>query len=247
SARRARHRALARTTEPSPPPVGKGRWAWVAAAAVLVAVVLFVVFGDWRSPEPEGGEIAESTNQAAAAVEAGADPGASNEQEPPDDETPADQEAESVGAPAEQDVPEVAVPAAAIETETDEQPAAQESVVSPPRNEVVEKPPKATPSSWQDPKIGMRFRYIPSGSFTMGSPENEPGRDDDETQHEVTLTRAFWMAETEVTQAQWRTVMRTDPSRFARCGDECPVERVSWYDAVTFANRLSEMNGYENC
>ncbi|MCP4656588.1 MAG: SUMF1/EgtB/PvdO family nonheme iron enzyme, partial [bacterium] len=103
------------------------------------------------------------------------------------------------------------------------------------------------PEPWKDPTTGMRFRLIPRGSFTMGSPESEPGRFGDETQHKVTLTRAFRMAATEVTQAQWRAVMGNDPSYFASCGDECPVEMVSWYDAVAFANRLSKSSNFETC
>ena len=46
----------------------------------------------------------------------------------------------------------------------------------------------------------MTFRYVPAGSFLMGSPKDEVGRDGDETRREVTLTRGFWMAETETTQ-----------------------------------------------
>ena len=85
-----------------------------------------------------------------------------------------------------------------------------------------------------------------AGTFTMGSPENEPGRSDNEKQHPVTLTRHLWVMETEVTRAQWTAVMGTDPSYFKRA-DDLPVERVSWYDAVTFANKLSKMEGLSAC
>ncbi|MBQ4144399.1 MAG: protein kinase, partial [Thermoguttaceae bacterium] len=57
--------------------------------------------------------------------------------------------------------------------------------------------------------IEYAFRWCPAGTFTMGSPEDEPGRFDIETQHSVTLTRGFWMLETEVTQAMWESVMGT--------------------------------------
>ena len=57
--------------------------------------------------------------------------------------------------------------------------------------------------------VKFAFRFCPAGSFMMGSPESEEGRDDDETQHRVTLTKGFWMLETEVTQAQWKAVMGT--------------------------------------
>ena len=59
--------------------------------------------------------------------------------------------------------------------------------------------PVAAPSpgaGWRDPVLGMPFRYAPPGTFTMGSPEGEPGRDGDEVRHEVTLTRGFWIGET---------------------------------------------------
>ncbi len=95
--------------------------------------------------------------------------------------------------------------------------------------------------------LGMRFRYIPGGRFQMGSPKTETERDDDENLHEVKLNHGFWMGETEVTQAQWRELMQTDPSRFEECGDDCPVERVNWYEAVEFANRRSDRAGLAKC
>ena len=100
---------------------------------------------------------------------------------------------------------------------------------------------------WVDSGIGMRFRYIPAGSFEMGSPSSEPERSPDERQHRVTLTRGYWMGETEVTQAQWRAVMGTNPSHFSSCGDNCPVEQVSWFDAVAFANAMSRKVGLPEC
>ena len=101
--------------------------------------------------------------------------------------------------------------------------------------------------AWTDPAVGMRFRYIPAGSFEMGSPSSEAGRSTDERQQRVTITRGYWMGETEVTQGEWRAVMGTNPSRFSSCGDSCPVEQVSWLDAVEFANRLSRKAGLAEC
>lgn len=73
----------------------------------------------------------------------------------------------------------------------------------------------------------------------MGSPDSEHARNPDETLHAVTLTHGFWLADTPVTQALWKAVMGTNPSRFL--GDERPVENIGWDDAQAFiqqANRL---------
>ncbi len=84
---------------------------------------------------------------------------------------------------------------------------------------------------------------IPAGRFTMGSPDSEEGRGNDEKQHEVVISRPFLAAKHEVTQGLWSAVMGSNPSHFDKCGDDCPVEYVSWYDAVKFCNRLSESEG----
>ena len=69
----------------------------------------------------------------------------------------------------------------------------------------------------------------------MGSPSSEEGRYPDETQHEVVLTRGFFLAETECTQRQWEEVMGGNPSGFE--GADRPVEWVSWEEAVTFCRK----------
>ncbi len=104
-------------------------------------------------------------------------------------------------------------------------------------------PEPATTATVITTPSGIRMVRIPEGTFVMGSPESEPGRDGDEIQHEVTLSRPFYLGVTEVTQGQWRAVMGENPSRFRACGDSCPVEMVSWRDAVIFCNRLSELEG----
>ena len=93
---------------------------------------------------------------------------------------------------------------------------------------------------WADIRVGgatVRLRYVAPGSFTMGSPVSEEGRFDNETQHEVMLTRGYWLGETEVTQAVWKAVMKGNPSRFK--GDDLPVEGVSWKDVQEFLTRLN--------
>ena len=87
----------------------------------------------------------------------------------------------------------------------------------------------------------MTFVYIKPGSFMMGSPEDEPQRDEDEQQHRVALTKGFYLQTTEVTQGQWKAVMESDPSEFKDCGDDCPVEYVSWNDVHEFIQKLNGM------
>jgi formylglycine-generating enzyme required for sulfatase activity len=87
--------------------------------------------------------------------------------------------------------------------------------------------------------LGMKFVPIPAGWFMMGSPSDEPGRDSDETQHRVTISRSFYMQTTEVTQGQWKAVMGSNPSSFSSCGDDCPVENVSWNDIQEFIKKLN--------
>ncbi|MDP6803534.1 MAG: formylglycine-generating enzyme family protein [Gemmatimonadota bacterium] len=95
--------------------------------------------------------------------------------------------------------------------------------------------------------VAMEFVLISAGSFMMGSPGAEPGRDSDEAQHEVTLTRDFYMATHEVTQEEFLAVLGTTPSYFSRGGGECPVEQVDWADAVRFCNALSDSEGRTRC
>lgn len=88
--------------------------------------------------------------------------------------------------------------------------------------------------------IGMSFVLIPAGSFTMGSPANEPGRNDDERQHPVTISKPFYLQTTEVTQKQWTQLMEIKRSNFEDCGDDCPMDNVSWNDAQEFIRRLNQ-------
>ena len=91
--------------------------------------------------------------------------------------------------------------------------------------------------------VEFPFRYCPPGTFTMGSPRTEDGREDEgvESQHEVTLTRGFWTLETPVTQGMWKAITGTNPSRF-RLGDDYPAETVSWFAAQDFLEALNAAN-----
>ena len=110
------------------------------------------------------------------------------------------------------------------------------------------------------------FVFIPPGSFWMGSPDGEscdslpgyqgggcpgsgtaavePGRYSSETLHYVKLTMMFELQAEEVTQGEWKAVYPLwNPSSFPTCGDTCPVEKVSWYDVVAYANAKSVIAG----
>jgi formylglycine-generating enzyme required for sulfatase activity len=87
------------------------------------------------------------------------------------------------------------------------------------------------------------MKWIPAGTFLMGSPSSESDRSSDETQHSVTLSKGYWLMEHEVTQGEWQAVMGSNPSYFTACGPTCPVERVSWNDAVAFAQKASALDG----
>mgnify|MGYP003335685910 CR=1 FL=1 len=98
--------------------------------------------------------------------------------------------------------------------------------------------------------IGMKFVLIPKGTFLMGSPPDEEGREDDEPQHEVTITRDFHLGVYEVTQSQYKRVMGKNPSYFTseygRVGRDVdsanhPVDRVCYDDCVEFCRRLSAL------
>ena len=83
---------------------------------------------------------------------------------------------------------------------------------------------------------------IPAGKFMMGSPTTEVGRKNDETQHQVTLTKPFYMGKYEVTQEQWEGVMGINPSKTK--GEKLPVTDVSWNDCQEFIKKLnSKTNG----
>jgi formylglycine-generating enzyme required for sulfatase activity len=86
----------------------------------------------------------------------------------------------------------------------------------------------------------MRFVKIPAGSFLMGSPSTEKGKSRyaAERQHEVTLSKPFYMAAYQCTQDQWEAVMGNNPSRF-KGESNLPVENVSWDDCQEFAKKLS--------
>ena len=91
--------------------------------------------------------------------------------------------------------------------------------------------------------LGMEFVLIKPGKFMMGSPENELGRSKGEIPHEINLTNPFYMQITEVTQGQWKALMKRNPSSQKRCGDNCPVTHVTWMEAQKFIQELNQKEG----
>ena len=88
---------------------------------------------------------------------------------------------------------------------------------------------------------GIKMVHVKGGTFQMGATSEQSVYDSDEKPvHSVTLD-SYYIAETEITQAQWYAVMRTKPSRYT--GANRPVERVSWDDAQEFCEKLSELTG----
>jgi formylglycine-generating enzyme required for sulfatase activity len=82
---------------------------------------------------------------------------------------------------------------------------------------------------------------IPGGTFQMGSPLSESGRDPDEGPQSSVTVQNFHLSKYEVTQAQYRAVMGTNPASFK--GDDLPIESVSWNDALEFSRKLSSLTG----
>jgi len=107
-------------------------------------------------------------------------------------------------------------------------------------------PPQAIANS-----IGMKLTRIPLGEFLMGSADTDPGaRDDEKPRHRVRFSKPFYMGVYEVTQAEFKVLMGTNPSSFTReallkdapADLDCsrlPVDNVTWYAAVEFCRRLS--------
>lgn len=94
------------------------------------------------------------------------------------------------------------------------------------------------------PTLGA-LKWVPPGTFVMGSPEHEADRDDDEDPHTVTLTHGFWMMQQEVTLAMWKAVMGDETGHSTGYSPDFPMGEVTWSQAVRFATRVSELEGVE--
>lgn len=131
------------------------------------------------------------------------------------------------------------------------------SVIAAPRSEAASATPRAaatalTPatspnSQARDEKVRriadlkLDLLRVEPGTFTMGSSPDEPERNQAEgPQRQVTISRAYWLGRTEVTQAQYEAIMGVNPSTFQADGRDRPVERVSWINAMAFCRKLTE-------
>jgi formylglycine-generating enzyme required for sulfatase activity/tRNA A-37 threonylcarbamoyl transferase component Bud32 len=89
--------------------------------------------------------------------------------------------------------------------------------------------------------VKLEMVEIPAGTFYMGSPENEKGRYDSESpQHQVTVP-SFFVGKYPLTQAQYEAIMGNNPAYFK--GNNRPVEKVNWDDAIAFCQKLSQKTG----
>ena len=88
-----------------------------------------------------------------------------------------------------------------------------------------------------EPVTGMEFVRVPGGCFQMGS-NNADDDSNERPAHEICVS-IFEMGKYKVTQGQWQAVMGNNPSHFAACGKNCPVENVSWQDVQTFTSKIN--------
>ncbi|TVQ94628.1 MAG: hypothetical protein EA397_01320 [Deltaproteobacteria bacterium] len=139
------------------------------------------------------------------------------------------------GSESTQDMVEPAGPAPEVEP-------AQVSEAAPPMAPAPRPaPPAASKSSYP-------MKRIPSGTYTIGCTSGQSDcRDEEKPPQAVRLSRAFYIGESEVTQGLYEEVMFRNLSHFKGCGPTCPVENVSWFDAVRFANALSVREGFPEC
>ncbi len=100
---------------------------------------------------------------------------------------------------------------------------------------------KGNPAELKDTATGMEFVFVDGGCYQMGGTFVDKVRKE-ELSHEVCLDN-FYIGKYEVTQGQWKAIMGNNPSKFDECGDNCPVEQVSWNDIQDFINKLNNKTG----
>jgi formylglycine-generating enzyme required for sulfatase activity len=96
---------------------------------------------------------------------------------------------------------------------------------------------------WLKSDAGYALMPVAAGTYRIGCTPGQSTCDPEDTAHDVVLSAGFHIGRSEVTQGLWEEVMGFNPSAFVGCGAHCPVEQVSWCDAVAFANALSQREG----
>lgn len=94
---------------------------------------------------------------------------------------------------------------------------------------------------------GQRLHLVPGAAFTLGCPTGGSCPAGASPPVAVTIRRDLLVMEREVNQGDFTALMKRNPSRFAACGLDCPVDSVTWTEAATYANRLSELEGLPPC
>lgn len=94
--------------------------------------------------------------------------------------------------------------------------------------------------------IGYEMKKIEGGNFTIGAPPSMREQDPDEKEFQISLNYDYMIGVTEVTQHFWKNITGKNPSHFPNC-PSCPVENISWNDAVLFANMMSSREFLESC
>ena len=97
---------------------------------------------------------------------------------------------------------------------------------------------------WSCPLTGMKFIWIPGGTFLMGDQFGD-GDEEEQPVHPVRLA-GFWIGKFPVTQQEWQTVMGENPAHFKK-GNRHPIENISWHDAQAFVSRLNELGDGKYC
>jgi formylglycine-generating enzyme required for sulfatase activity len=113
--------------------------------------------------------------------------------------------------------------------------AAQTKLVTVKKEEAELRPGKVFKDCAECPEMVV----IPAGSFEMGGNQSSV----EKPIHSVSINKPFALGKTEITQGQWRAIMVSNPSHFSACGDDCPVEKVSWDDAQQYVRKLSQETG----
>jgi formylglycine-generating enzyme required for sulfatase activity len=111
------------------------------------------------------------------------------------------------------------------------------------RYKILFPPPAGTVETVRVNGVDIEMVYVPGGTFMMGSPSNGKDRNNDEVQHQVMLTKGYWIGKYEVTQEQWQAVMGNNPANKFGVGNRYPVYYVSWNDCQEFIQKLNSLTG----